>query len=332
MAGKNSKSTGKLVMGLDVGGTKTACVIMDDRGVILGRATGGSGNTNFIPLQVAKESFRNAVEGAAKQAKIARLKCAAVVVATEPSPKPVAPLIRKLSDCASIEHRKEGESSMVGGLVTKVGLSLICGTGSVGWGRNARGRTDMTSCWGPIGDEDAAYWIATQGVNAAFWAWDRRGEKTILCDMMLKMLKVTEPRGVPTPLYAGDNVRKNIASLSRMVTDAANQGDKVARDILKEGAWHIAYLLTTCAKNLKMGDRPYQIAATGGLVADPKSRYFKLIESELRKIQPKAQLVPPKFEPVIGSCLIALDLIGIEWTPQLVKRTEKSWKATARRQ
>ena len=323
--------TRRLVLGFDVGGTKTAAVLMDEHGVILGRATGGSGNTNFIPIEIARQSFTDAIEGARKKAKIARLKCDCVVVATEPKPDPVAPLIRKLTACKEVIHKKEGESSMVGGLVAKVGLSLICGTGSVGWGRNAKGQTDMTSCWGPIGDEGAAYWIATQGINAAFWAWDRRGPKTAMCEMLFKMYRVREPRDVPTPLYAGDNWRKNIADLARMVTQAADAGDRVARKVLEDGARHIAVFLTTCANNLRMGRQPYKIAATGGLVADPKSRYFRLIQRELKKIHPKAKLVVPRFEPVIGSCLMALDELGIAWTDDVVKNIAKSWKTTGRK-
>ena len=41
------------VMGFDVGGTKTACVIVDRLGHVLGKGFGGSGNTNFIPLDIA---------------------------------------------------------------------------------------------------------------------------------------------------------------------------------------------------------------------------------------------------------------------------------------
>ena len=312
-----------LILAGDVGGTKTACVLMTGEGRVLGRGTGGSGNTNFIPLRIAKQSFTDAIRQAQKRARIKSLEVDRVVVATEPKPDPVAPLLRQLTGCRTIVHKKEGESTMVGGLVSKVGLSLICGTGSVGWGRNAKGETSMTSCWGPIGDEGSAYWLATQGVNAAFWAWDGRGRKTVLSDRILEMYDVAEPRDVPTPLYSGDNLRKSIADLSFMVTQAAAEGDRVARGIMREGAHQIALFLTTCAANLKMGGRPYRIAPTGGLVTDFKSLYVRYLKSELKKVHPKAQLVPPKFEPVIGSCLIALDELGIAWTRQLVGTIEK---------
>lgn len=317
-------------MGFDAGGTKTAAVIMNEEGVILGKGFGGSGNTNFIPLEIANKSFTDAIHAARKMAGIKKLsegsfgqiKC--VVVGTEPDPKPVAPVIKKLTGTNWILHRKEGECSMVGGLVEKTGLSLICGTGSVGWGRNANGETSATSCWGPIGDEGSAYDMARRGVNAAFWAWDGRGKKTVMVDKLLAMFGKKDFRDVCTPLYTSPNLRKDFSSLAKLVTQSAEEGDKVALQVMEDCAYQIAYLLATCANNLKMGKAGYKVAATGGLVANPKSRYFKMISRALRKIHPKAKLVPPRFEPVVGAALIALDEIGIPWTSTLIRNIESS--------
>lgn len=325
-----AKRTPRLVMGFDVGGTKTAAVLMREDGCILGRGFGGSGNTNFIPLKIAEKSFTDAVRGARRMARLPRARIACVVVGTEPDPAPVAALIRNLTGARRVLHRKEGECSMVGGLAAKTGLSLICGTGSVGWGKNARGRTSMTSCWGPIGDEGSAYDLARRGVNAAFRAWDGRGPRTALTGRLLKMFRVKDLRDACTPLYTSPNLRKDFASLARLVTEAAEAGDRVARRIMREGAEQVAYLLATCAENLRMGEAGYRVAATGGLVADPRSRYFKMIRRALRRIHPRARLVPPRFEPVVGAALIALAELGVEWTPALIRRVEASGQALSR--
>ncbi|NQU09146.1 hypothetical protein HQ590_00020, partial [bacterium] len=279
-----------------------------------------------IPLAIANKSFADAIRGARQAAGIRKLQVACAVVGTEPSPKPVAPLIRKLTGTRRIVHKKEGECSMVGGLVAKVGLSLICGTGSVGWGRNERGQTSMTSCWGPLGDEGSAYDIARRGVNNAFWAWDGRGPRTLLTSMLLKMFRQKDLREVCTPLYTSPNLRKDFASLAQLVTRAADQGDQVALSVLREGAHQIAHFLATCANNLHLGEKGYLVAsANSGLVTGSNYRYFKMIRQELRRIHPKADLVRPKFEPVVGAALIALDQIGVDWTPAAVRNLEQTW-------
>lgn len=316
-----------LIMGFDVGGTKTACVLIDSTGAVRGYGLGGSGNTNFIPLAIAQKSFTDAIKSALRMARIKQAEIECVVVGTEPDPAPVAALIKKLTGSARILHRKEGECSMVGGLVSKVGLSLICGTGSVGWGRNARGATSMTSCWGPIGDEGSAYDMARRGVNAAFWAWDGRGQKTILVDMLLKMFGQKDLRDVCTPLYTSPNLRKDFASLAKLVTDAADKGDKVALQVMRDCADQVACFLSACANNLAMSKAPYRIAGPdNAFMTAHDFRYFKMIRQALKKHQPKAQLVMPRFAPVIGAGLIALDEAGVAWTPGLVANVEKTWK------
>lgn len=314
----------RVVMGFDVGGTKTACILLDEQGTVLGKGFGGSGNTNFIPLEIAQQSFTDAIEAARAQSGLAELQAACVVVGTEPNPDPVAPLITRLTGTTRVVHKKEGECSMVGGLVAKVGLSLICGTGSVGWGRNADGNTSMTSCWGPIGDEGSAYDLARRGVNAAFWAWDGRGPRTVLTEMLLAMFHQTDLREVCTPLYTSENLRKDFASLAQLVTKAADQGDAVALQVMRDGAVQIAHFLTTCARNLGMSR--YRVASSNsGLVTGSNYRYFEMIREELVKVHPGAELVKPRFEPVIGAGLIALDEIEVEWTPAVVARLEESW-------
>lgn len=314
-----SKFSGKIVMGFDVGGTKTACVMLDDHGRVIGKGSGGSGNTNFIPLEIANQSFTDAIENARAMANIGHLQVECVVVGTEPDPAPVAELIMQMTGTYRVLHRKEGECSMVGGLVAKVGLSLICGTGSVGWGRNAAGETSMTSCWGPIGDEGSAYDIARRGVNAAFWAWDGRGPKTMLVDMLLEMFDQQDLREICTPLYTSPNLRKDFASLASLVTKAADDGDAVALQVLRDGAAQIAHFLATCANNLGMGKEPYQVASSNsGLVTGANYRYFTMIRETLQQIHPCAELVKPKFAPVIGAGLIALDEIGVAWSPEVI--------------
>ena len=323
--------TDKIVIGFDAGGTKTAAVIMNAKGAVLGLGYGGSGNTNFIPLGIATKSFHDCIANAARMAGIRKLKTVCAVVGTEPDPAPVASIVRRTAGASRIVHRKEGECSLVGGLVEKTGLSLICGTGSVGWGRNARGATSMTSCWGPIGDEGSAYDMARRGVNAAFWGWDGRGPETVLSARLLKMFKQNDLREVCTPLYTSPNMRKDFASLSRMVKQAAEDGDKVALRIMRECAVQVAWLLAACADNLKMGKAGYKVAMTGGMVCDPRSRYYRMIGRELKKIHPKAVLVPPRFEPVVGAGLIALDLAGVRWDAELIRTTEATWQKIKRR-
>lgn len=313
----------RLVIGMDVGGTKTRAVLVNERGEILGQGVAGAGNYNFVSLEIAGESFQKAITDARNMAHLSSLAVEHIIIGIEPQPDPLYNYIKKVVRCGGIERRPEGECSLVGGLADKVGLSLIAGTGSVGFGRNKKGETHVTSCWGTIGDEGSAWWLANQGINAAFWAEDGRGPKTILLPWLQKFFKVKSLRNACTTIYTDPNIRKSFSQFSRMVMKAAVKGDQVALNIVKRGAEEIVLILTTCAEVLKLQRSAYRVAVTGGLVEN-KGMYFDLIRKGLRDKHPNADLVLPRFKPSIGAALIALDVIGIKWTDDVIANIEKT--------
>ena len=318
-----------IVLGMDIGGTKTHAILGNTKGELLGQGFSTAANINFVTLQQAEGAFTEAIGTAKKEAGIEQLQTEVAVIGIEPSPEPLHPVLNKLAKPKKIIHKKEGECSLVGGLGEHVGLSLIAGTGSVGWGRNKDGKTHMTSCWGTIGDEGSAYDLARRGVNAAFWAADGRGPKTVLVDKLLEKFQVEDMRDVCTPIYQNEDIRKNFSSLSRMVMQSALEGDAVAREIVEEGAKQIAIFLTACAEQLGMQNDQYKIAATGGLVSKG-GWYFDLIQAALRQKHPGATLVQPEFEPGVGAVLLALKELGVRWDKTLIENMEKSLKKIER--
>lgn len=313
----------KIVLGMDIGGTKTHAVLADTTGRLLGQGFSTAANINFVTLAQAEGAFTEAIGQAQKQAGLEKLQTEVAIIGMEPSPHPLYPVLEKVAEPKKTLHKKEGECSLVGGLAEPTGISLIAGTGSVGWGRNKQGKTHMTSCWGIIGDEGSAYDLARRGVNAAFWATDRRGPDTKLCQALCEHFKVEKVQDFVTPIYQNPDVRKNFAALSRIVMKVAQAGDPVAVEIIEEGARSLAFIITTCADVLDMQDEPYKIAATGGLVSKG-GWYFDLVQQGVRQKHAKATLVKPKFEPAVGAALIGLAEIGIEWDESLVSNMEKS--------
>ena len=312
----------RIILGMDVGGTKTAAALMDSEGHLLGQGIGSSANINFVTLNQAQASFKKAIRSAHRMAKIRELRCDIVILGIEPDPAPLVPFVKALTGAKRVLHRKEGECSLVGGLVEDVGVSLIAGTGSVGWGRNAAGKTHVTSCWGTIGDEGSAYDLARRGVNAAFWSEDGRGKPTKLVHNLAGRFGEKKMIDIVTPLYQNPDIRRNFADLSRVVMETALAGDEVAREVVIEGARQIGHIITTCAEVLGLHEAPYRVAATGGLVSRG-GWYFDLIQGFIRE-KHRATLVKPRFEPVVGACLIGLRELKLEHTEELIANLERT--------
>jgi len=292
---------------MDIGGTKSHAVLADDTGRILGEGTGGSGNINFIPLQTAEESFTEAITTAREQAGIGKLRVEFACIGIEPQPQPLFPCLERLAGPKKIIRKQEGEC-----------------TGSVGWGRNAAGETHETSCWGPIGDEGSAYWLAQRGLNAAFCAEDGRGPATRMHGKVLEKLGgVPNIRDHITLLYTSQDFRKEVAQYARIVMDlaTADPPDEVMRDIVHEGAEHLAHILAVCAEALSLHTGPYKVAATGSLVTEVPY-YFNGVQTVLHKRHAGAEMVLPRFSPGVGAVLIALQEIGVEWSEGLFANTD----------
>jgi N-acetylglucosamine kinase-like BadF-type ATPase len=313
----------ELVLGMDIGGTKSHALLADTTGRVLGEGVGGSGNINFIPLPLAEQSFTDAITTAQKQAGIKDLATEIAVIGIEPQPDPLFPCLTRLAHPKKMLRKEEGECSLVGGLVEKVGLSLIAGTGSVGWGRNQAGQTHVTSCWGPIGDEGSAYDLAQRGINAAFRADDGRGPATKMVDKIIEKIGGPTLRACVTPLYTSQDFRRDVSQYARLVMDlaTANPPDQVMKAVVDDGAQEIAHLLATCAEKLGLHKGAYRVAATGSLVTKVPY-YFNEVQTRLRRRHPAATLVLPRFTPGVGAVLIALDLIGVAWTDQVVTNIE----------
>ena len=319
----------KIVLGMDIGGTKTHAILADKTGKILGEGVGGSGNINFIPLELAEKSFEEAITTAKKQADIDTLESEIAIIGIEPKPDALHDCINRLARPKKILRKEEGECSLVGGLVEKSGISLIVGTGSVGWGRNAAGQTHVTSCWGPIGDEGSAYWLAQQGINAAFLADDRRGPMTKMVDKIIEKIGGPTLRACVTPLYTSQDFRREGAQYAKMVMElaTAKPPDEVMRGIVDEGAEHIAHILATCAEVLGLHSGPYRVAAGSLTIKSPY--YFEQVQTGLQKRHQRATLVMPRFTPGIGAILIGLDLIGVSWSEELLARIESTLRIKA---
>ena len=314
---------------MDIGGTKSHALLSDETGRILGEGVGGSGNINFIPLELAEQSFADAIGSAQKCAGLKDLATEIAVIGIEPQPDPLLPCLNRLARPGKILRKEEGECSLVGGLVEKVGLSLIAGTGSVGWGRNQAGQTHVTSCWGPIGDEGSAYYLAQRGINAAFCADDGRGPATKMVDRIIEKIGGPTLRACVTPLYTSQDFRRDVSQYARIVMDlaTANPPDKVMKEVVDGGAQEIAHLLATCAEKLGLDKGSYKVAATGSLVTKVPY-YFDQVQTRLRRRHAGANLVLPRFSPGVGAVLIALDLIGVPWNDGVIANLE----ATASKQ
>jgi N-acetylglucosamine kinase-like BadF-type ATPase len=187
----------------------------------------------------------------------------------------------------------------------RVGVALICGTGSFAWGRDAAGRTQRCGGWGHLfGDEGSGYALGVAALRAVAQAADGRGPATSLVQAISARLDLREPSELIGCVYGRPLTRDRIARLSQVVFDQAPR-DGVAQSLIEQAAASLAQLVNTLSRKLAFPRTDHRFSATlalagGVLVHQPRFR-----EALLEHVVPGFTSVRVVPHPVRGALLLA---------------------------
>lgn len=320
----------KFVIGVDGGGTKTAALVSDLRGNLLGYGTSGPSNYHIVGIDNTKKSIREAVIKAIKSSRLATAKAlvACYGLAGLDSPRDfqiVRPHIEGLGLADKVILAHDSHIALMGATAGRPGVIIIAGTGSVAAGINERGRYIRSGGWGPvIGDEGSAYFIGREGIVAALRYYDGRGPETRLLEALKKAFSIETVEDIIGIVYGKTIAFSKIASLAPIVSELANEGDKVAIEILKRAGGELATLAIAIIKRLGFEDKAFPLAIIGGAFkAGPI--LLDTFRSEVLRVAPKAQISKPRFPPVVGAILIALREAKVKLTDTVISNIEQTW-------
>ena len=92
--------------------------------------------------------------------------------------------------------------ALVAGVGDEPGVVIVAGTGSIAYGRNARGEAARAGGWGYVlGDEGSGYWIGRLALRAVVRQADGRGAATALTPRMLAHFGVSRPQDLIHEVY-----------------------------------------------------------------------------------------------------------------------------------
>ena len=301
----------RYVLGLDGGGTKTDCVLMDESRQVVTASRGGPSN----PMRVG---FGGALAAVCEAARTA-------IVSAKISNDAVVSLCAGLAGTGYPESGRKMrvllEEEFPGKLVrvcTDMDLTLqatgdgaaivlIAGTGSAAVGRDARGLTARVGGHGYLlGDEGSAYHVGQRAVLGALRHFERTGEDTpmgrkILCEIGAPTWPDLQARVYAAP----DEV---FPRLFRVVLQAAEAGDATAQTLLDDCAAALAELVGDLAGRLQLQSQNFPLAKTGGMLG--RSAWFdERLDRHLRKAAPLAQFSALRLSPAEAAAHLALQLL-----------------------
>ncbi len=302
---------GHFWLGIDGGGTNCRAAIVDDEGKVIGAGRAEAANFIRVGLRSAINHVRQAVDQACRQAEIkpAQISAACVGLAGTSHPDHHRQMLAALKEALPIPDitlETDARVALAGATDNKAGVVIIAGTGSIACGINARGRFARAGGWGPaMGDEGSGSYIGRRALEAIVMAYDYRGEPTAMMEPILRHFGVSSAPELPPVIYdEPDKALREIAQLSKIVVKAAQEGDRIAQEILKDAAIELAKAAIAVIEQLRMERDEFQVAYVGG-VFEAGDLILTPLREEIQRFAPNAEIAPPIDPPVIGAAKMA---------------------------
>ncbi len=221
-------------IGIDGGGTKTSCMIGDEKGNLLSMSIGTTSNIQAVQHLKVQSTLTELINKVIIDcdSTIEEIESITLCLAGADRDRDKA-LIREFFKSTIFEEKisihTDAKAALASGTWGEEGLLLIAGTGSIVYGISRELPNPIrVGGWGYLlGDEGGGFYIGKRALNAVFKSFDNREIRTSLTDLILQHFEMQE---VPEliSLYHDENIVPKIADLSKYVFEAAKNNDLIA--------------------------------------------------------------------------------------------------------
>ena len=305
-----------LVIGVDGGTTKTVALVANAEGQIIGAArTGGSnwtGEDVEIPMAVVVDSVQQALSNAGLSGTKAQIGVFTLAGADWPEDHTRREAVLSRAEiCERVVVKNDSFGGLRAGTDKPYGMVIAAGTGM-----NAAVITPAGEEWafGYYETFGGAGTIAQDTFAAVLRAEDGRGLPTLLTRLVLERLKFPSVEAMLRAYIARTIPYQQMFSLVPLVFQAALAGDAVAASILVRQGEGLAEYATTMARRFGMTNMPFDVVLAGSVFKGAGPLLIDTITQVIHRSVPLANIVRAKFEPVIGSILLAYDALGVPVT------------------
>jgi N-acetylglucosamine kinase-like BadF-type ATPase len=271
-----SMTPSDLVLGIDGGGTKTVALLapVGERAgeTRCARGTAGPSNPRAVGFERAIAALEEAIDGAFRELGIERGRVAAACLGLagagrESERRELARWAESRRLAAQFAQVHDALPVLAAGAADLCGVALIAGTGSLAFGRNHAGVTARCGGWGYLlGDDGSGYALGRDALRAVARAASGRGPPTMLTNLVLERLRLSQPEELIETVYQPGFDRPAVAALAELVLEAARQGDLVATGLLDRAAGCLTDMIAIVAEDLGMDEAGFPLALTGGLL------------------------------------------------------------------
>lgn len=306
------------ILAVDGGGTKCLAVFADQNERILGQGRAGSCNYQGAGIEVASREIATAIQAAMEEVRQSdqhfagdepwEVECAVFGLAGLDTEHDRVILVGMVQSILSTLHirveqlhvENDGFAALLGATDSEAGILVVAGTGSITYGINETGLAARAGGWGHrVGDEGSGYWIGKQAIIAILKSADGREQETALTEAVLSFLGLANIDGLINWTYGPDFSVEKVGELSRLVSQAAESGDSVARRILEQAAEELAMTALAVIDRLALRDKTFAMVLQGGVLQHAYG-VRDYVEKRVAAYAPGVQVDTARREPIFG--------------------------------
>jgi N-acetylglucosamine kinase-like BadF-type ATPase len=307
----------RCALGVDGGASKTAALVVEETGRVLGLGHAGTGNHQVSGLEPSLQEIDRAVRGALEQAhkQPGDIEVGCFCLAGADLPEDYAMLRSAVNDLAlaqSIIIKNDTMAALRSGVTDTWGVVVVCGAGFNAAAISPDGREIILPGLGAIsGDWGGGFALSQEMIRLAMRDWDGRGIPTLLSDMILKALDSPSHEHLISRLYHQEIDSQTILDLVPLLFEASQVGDQVARNLIVQLGMEVGVTAKALIRRLSLESENVEVVLAGSVFKGKGSLLFDTVERVLRGEAVNARIIRPKYEPVVGAALLAVEAMNI---------------------
>jgi N-acetylglucosamine kinase-like BadF-type ATPase len=310
-----------LLVGVDGGGSKTHCIVVDVDGELLGFGDAAASNWEGVGLEGARSALAEALAEATHQAGVSLAELAGAVFGLGGVDWPsdvdrLQPVIESLGVKGPHRILNDTFIALRAGTDDGVGVVIVAGSGTTVAACNHSGEMYRTlGQGGPLFDDfGSAPDVAERAVQAVARWFTGRGPSTVLVE---RLCEVTGAADVAHLLEGLSRGTLAVPAAAPIVLKEAEAGDGVARKIVRNVGSALGESAAVAIRRLHLEDEAFDVVLAGGLFRGLIDLLWDSILEPVTAAAPGAKLVRLEAPPVVGAGLLALELVGAEAGPEI---------------
>ena len=296
------------VLGIDAGGTKTVCLLANERGEILAQSRASGANLQVMGEFGVEKILHRVMDETLGDHDI-RLDAICLGIAGVDRPRDaqtIKDIMRRIGQKTPTVVVNDALVALVAGAGEQAGVVVVAGTGSIAYGHDSEGHAARAGGWGYLlGDEGGGFWIGRAALSAVVRQFDQRGPATLLTELVLKQMQLSTPAEVIHAIYERGLQRHAIAGLAGVVQKAMEEGDAVAGEILDRAATELAAAAASVVTRLGMRGDVFPTVLSGGMFKGIPSLAAN-VTTRLAEVAPRSEVRRLEIEPANGAVTLAL--------------------------